>query len=68
MDKEIHGLQNCIDSIIREEDLSYLMFCQLVIFIGQIQSSCNTLYFWGGFEIMNVCQINYSLWVSVIFQ
>lgn len=57
MDKEIHGLQNCIDSIISAEDLSYLMLlCWLVIFIGQysLQSGCNTVYCLGGFEIMSV--------------
>lgn len=58
MGKEIHGLQNCIDSIISEQDLSYLMlFCQLLIFIGQcsLQSSCNTVYYSGGLEIMKAC-------------
>lgn len=41
MGKEINGLQNCVDSIISEEDLSYLMlFCQLFIFIGQYSLQC----------------------------
>lgn len=58
MDKKINGLQNCIDSFITEEDLSYLiLFCQLLIFIGlcSLQSSFKTVYYSRGFEIMNVC-------------
>lgn len=69
MDKEIPCLQNCIDSIISEEDLSYLMFCQLVFhWTVLLQTSCGTVCYSGGFAIIDVCWINYGMWVSIIFQ
>lgn len=58
MDEEIPALQNCVDSIISEEDLSYLMLCFVSLsFTGQysLQTSCGTVYYSGGFAIIKVC-------------